>query len=62
MFNMKIEKLADEYRAVYINIFDLYTVDGALDSEVTIEGVHLKKDTYDRWYNEIRPYIEDVEE
>lgn len=61
-FNLEIEKLANEYGATYINIFDLYAVDDALDSEATIDGVHLKEEAYDRWYNEIRPYIEHVED
>lgn len=58
-FNAEIEKLADEYGITYINIYDLYAVNGALDPELTIEGVHLVTEAYDRWYDEIRPYVEE---
>ena len=58
-FNAEIEKLADEFGITYINIFDLYAVDGALAPELTKEGIHLVTEAYDRWYDEIRPYVEE---
>lgn len=57
-FNMELEKMAGEYGMVYIDIHDLYTANGVLNPELTEDGVHLKQEAYEQWYEAIREYVE----
>lgn len=58
-FNAEIEKLAEEAGATYINIHDLYELDGLMDPNLTKDGIHLKPEAYDRWYQAIEEYVYD---
>ena len=58
-FNEKIKVLAQNYGCTYVDINSLYKDDnGAMDKELTKDGVHLYPEAYDRWAEQIRPYIE----
>ena len=56
-FNTELEKLAAEAGATYINIHDLYELDGSMNPELTKDGVHLKPEAYDLWYKAIEGYV-----
>lgn len=56
-FNGKLKKLAAEYDVIFINLYDLYVLNGAMDPDLTKDGIHLKPEAYDRWYDAIRGYI-----
>ena len=56
-FNTELEKLAAEAGATYINIHDLYELDGSMNPDLTKDGIHLKPEAYDLWYKAIEGYI-----
>lgn len=50
-FNKTIAKLAESYQFQYLDIYPLYVEDGVLPKRITIDGLHIKKDGYQRWYD-----------
>ncbi len=56
-FNTELEKLAAEAGAAYINIHDLYELDGSMNPDLTKDGIHLKPEAYDLWYKAIEGYV-----
>ncbi len=50
--NRRISLLASEYKLQYINLFSVYIDNNSLmPTNMTIDGLHLQKDAYKRWYN-----------
>lgn len=49
--NCVIEKLSRKYNIEYIDLFSIYQKDMLLSPEITVDGIHLKADAYERWYN-----------
>jgi len=61
--NKIVEEIADSMDCHYVNLFDLYVgSDGELPAELTIDGVHLTSDAYNRWVDAIKPLICDQAE
>lgn len=56
-FNHPIEMLAQKYGYVYIDLHSLYSTDGQLDPQLSVDGLHLKPQSYEPWYQAIEPYI-----
>lgn len=56
-FNEELEKLAAETGVTYINIHDLYELDGSMNPDLTKDGIHLKPQAYDLWYKAIEGYV-----
>ena len=56
-FNAKLEKLSIETGTTYINIHNLYELDGSMNPGLTKDGVHLKPEAYDIWYKAIERYF-----
>lgn len=56
-FNEELEKLASEYGATYIDIHGLYTLNGSMNPELTKDGIHLKPEAYNLWYETISAYV-----
>ena len=56
--NETIQMIARKKGCVYIDLFSLYAKDGIMPPELTRDGVHLYPDSYDRWADEIRKYLE----
>ncbi len=56
-FNEEIKKLAESRGITYIDLFSLYVIDGEMNPELTLDGVHLWPDAYDRWAEKIAKYI-----
>lgn len=58
--NEIIKMISEESGENYIDLYSLYVdEEGQLQESLTVDGVHLKNEAYERWYNEIRKYIYD---
>ncbi|MBO4211713.1 MAG: hypothetical protein J5878_03565, partial [Oscillospiraceae bacterium] len=57
-FNLRLQALAEEFSLPYVELWQAYEKDGALDSSLTRDGVHLNFDVYGPWAELIRPYME----
>lgn len=58
--NEIIKKISEESGVNYIDLYSLYVdEEGQLQESLTVDGVHLKNEAYERWYNEIGKYIYD---
>ncbi len=56
--NAIISQIASERGLVYVDLFDVYAVNGALAEEMTYDGLHLREEAYGLWYKEIKEYME----
>lgn len=56
-FNAEIKKLAEAHEMEYINLYSLYELNGEMNSELTLDGVHIKPEAYDLWAEKISKYI-----
>lgn len=56
-FNVGLEKIADEFGATYIDIYSLYVLNGSMNIDYTKDGIHLKPEAYDGWYEAIKEYM-----
>lgn len=56
-FNTRLEQLAQEQGATYVDLYTLYEKGGQLNPEFTPDGVHLLEDAYGLWKNAISQYI-----
>lgn len=52
--NEAILKCAEYFNYKYIDLFSLYAENGELPQRLTIDGLHLKKNGYKRWYELIQ--------
>ena len=57
-FDEGLEKLAEERGLVYINLYELYEVDGAMNPDLTRDGLHLNDAGYVVWINEIERLLQ----
>lgn len=56
--NMELQKLAAEFNIQYVDIASGYKDDkGRLGSEYTADGIHLKKESYDKWADKVKELI-----
>lgn len=55
--NSIIDSLANMYGCQYVDLFSIYVKDGAMNTEYSTDGTHLKSVHYDKWAERIRPYI-----
>lgn len=56
-FNKEIEEIADRHGHTYIDLYSLYLCDGQLDPELSVDGLHLKPEGYEKWYQTIAPCV-----
>lgn len=56
-FNAKLVELAEDNDATFVDLYRLYELNGEMNPELTVDGVHLKSDAYDLWAAEIEQYI-----
>ena len=54
-----VRRIAGQKDCIYVDLYRLYAVDGIMPPELTRDGVHLFPESYDRWAEEIRKYIEE---
>ncbi len=52
--NKTIEKIASNLSLDYIDLFSLYEDNGLLSKNMTIDGIHLERSAYSRWYDVLR--------
>lgn len=52
-FNDFIRKTAEGHNAEFVDLFDLYALDGELNPSCTEDGLHLTIDSYKPWVNAI---------
>ena len=55
--NLRLQELAEKYHVVYINLYDRFVKDGALDPHLSFDGVHVNNFGYDIWKNTLLPYL-----
>jgi lysophospholipase L1-like esterase len=55
--NEQLKKLASKYGLTYINLYDHFVKDGALDPQLSFDGVHITKSGYDIWKEILLPYL-----
>lgn len=55
--NRIIQKIAEERKLTYVDLYSLYAVNSELPTDVTHDGVHLKTEAYDLWYESVNPFI-----
>ena len=53
-YNEIVKKIAEQKGCIYLDLFKLYAVNGIMPAELTLDGVHLFPQSYDRWANEIK--------
>lgn len=56
-FNTELQSIADDYNAVYIDIYSHYVDDGQIKAEYTIDGIHLKDEYKYLWLDVLSEYI-----
>ena len=57
-FNDGIRALAEAHGFEYLDLYGKYELCGAMDPDLTTDGLHLNESGYDIWPEELRPYIE----
>jgi len=56
--NQKLKQLAEKTGVVYIDLHELYVLNGELNPNYGKDGIHLKKESYILWYEAIEQYAE----
>lgn len=56
--NNIIKDLCDDYRFTFIDLHSLYCSDNEMPKELTKDGLHLQPQSYDRWADAIKNYVE----
>ncbi len=55
--NHIIKNIANKHGITYIDLYSHYAKEGILPEEITLDGIHLKQESYDQWVAVIKPYI-----
>lgn len=56
--NKELKNIASENNIKYIDLYSLYVNNDKIDSNLTVDGVHLNPEAYDIWANELNSYIQ----
>ena len=56
-FNEGLKALAEEFGLAYIDLYAVYEQGGALNPELTRDGLHLNFNAYGPWAEALRPYL-----
>lgn len=54
VFNRIIELIVKERGQLFLDLYSLYAENGQLPSSLTTDGIHLKSEAYEKWYDYIR--------
>ena len=57
-FNDGLREIAEKSGFDYLDLYSDFAVNGAMDPELTTDGLHLNKKGYDLWAERIRTYME----
>ena len=55
--NDGIKKICEEFGVGYVDLYSVYEENGEMPTRYVYDGLHLKKEHYLMWYNEIEKYI-----
>lgn len=55
--NRIIQKIAEERKLTYVDLYSLYAVNCEQPTDATNDGVHLKSEAYDLWYESLKELI-----
>lgn len=58
-FNDAIRAIAEEKGAIYIDLQPYYAKDGFMNPDLTIDGLHLYPESYEKWMHVLAQYMED---
>ena len=56
--NVVLQRLAAERNIPCIDVYSAYAQEGALQEKMSYDGLHLKDEAYQIWYNAIIEYVE----
>lgn len=56
-FNTELKAIADDHKAVYIDVYHHYAEDGQMKAEYTKDGIHIKDEYKHLWLNVLSEYI-----
>ena len=54
--NKAIEKIAEFFDLKYIDLYELYFQEGVLSNLDTMDGLHIKRESYYKWFQGLRRY------
>lgn len=55
--NGLIKEMAEQKGIIFIDLYELYAVDGVMPEELTKDGIHLYDEAYERWAEAISEYV-----
>lgn len=58
-FNKMLMELAEKKELIYIDLHSSYFRDGCLPDTLSKDGIHLKPEAYDIWFNAIEKYVKE---
>ena len=58
IYNKLLSELSDEYSVVFVDLYSEYAKDDNLPEELTVDGVHLYPDSYERWVKKIENLVQ----
>ncbi len=56
-FNEAIKKIADSRSIPFVDLYGVYVKDGSMNPALTVDGIHLKPEAYQAWYDAIAPFM-----
>ncbi len=56
-FDKALRELAERYGHTYIDLHSLYLKGGQMNPDLTVDGLHLKPEAYQFWYDALEPYV-----
>ena len=56
-FNESIRKLSEKHEVKYVDLYPLYEQNGQIEPTLTVDGMHIKPEAYERWAEMIHCYV-----
>jgi lysophospholipase L1-like esterase len=58
-YNKQLKLLSEKYHLAYIDLHPHFLKDGAMNRELTYDGIHLARNGYILWQQQVSKYIEE---
>lgn len=58
-YNKRLKELSTKYDLVFIDLYPLFLQGNELNSAYTYDGIHLTKNGYDLWQQQVHKYVEE---
>ena len=55
-YNSEIINITKHYGLNYLDLYSIYEEEGVLALDNTLDGLHLKSQSYEKWYDELKKY------